>query len=585
MFGKVVHERLGNPVSRMLLPLLVFAGSVFAEDVASDVGQVAEPADTAYVAPADTANAVSVDTASAVPVDSVNADSVEPVPETPVETIDAQPADTVAPADTLPSVAADTAAPVASDTVLQVAASEDSVVVEKESSSGWRKFFSWPFNHIVQPALNGIVYPIAQPIRYAFDNGVIETAVDLITFGEKRNVLLYPIMNLKPGSSTMLGFTYRHRSLIFNKDYLVVSPQFFANGDWYADLRYTKHELLGSRLFGGLRLRQYWDRDASFNIPGTKESFAMPDSSTYIDLRTGFPITRDGHWSLEFSGSVEFMNFSLPDKSQDSILIDPKFFVSDRGLYQNFVQYPLEVSLLFDNLDFPFTPSRGSRMELSCKYVFVGKYEGISQDELSKTLGENDYGSFEDNGRNHDYIRTEIMLQHYFYFGKAENFHFSKKEARQNRRFYTDFNWNAALRMWRPENVRETLFERRVIALQYRLVDIWEMDQGSASVDAFPLVGPRFPLRGYSDSWSIRHVMSLSAEYRWPIDYYVDGVLFNEYMMHAPGFTDWSLDHLYNSWGFGVRVRRPDMYWFRVQLGFHGLHGVNFVVTIAPEFR
>ena len=139
--------------------------------------------------------------------------------------------------------------------------------------------------------------------------------------------------------------------------------------------------------------------------------------------------------------------------------------------------------------------------------------------------------------------------------------------------------------MWRPENVRETLFERRVIALQYRLLDVWEMEQGSASVDAFPFIGARFPLRGYGDSWAARHVMSLSAEYRWPIDYYVDGVLFDEYMMHAPGFTDWSFKRFYNSWGFGVRVRRPDMYWFRVQLGFHGLHGVNLVLTIAPEFR
>lgn len=462
--------------------------------------------------------------------------------------------------------------------------SADSVRTESEPS-GVRRFFSWSFNNIVQPALNGIVYPIAQPIHYAFDNGVIETAVDLITFGEKRNVLLYPIMNLKPGSSTMVGFTYRHRSVFLDKDYLVVSPQYFANGDFYGDIRYTKHELFGTRLFGGFRFRKYMDRDASFIIPGTKESFTMPDSSTYIDLRTGFPITSDGHWSLELTGSVEFMDHSLPDKSQDSILVDRKFFVPDRGLYQDHVQYPLEVSLLFDNLDFPYTPSRGSRMELSFKYVFVGEYEGVSEDDLTRALGRNRFGTFEDNGKNHDYIRTEIMLQHYFYFGKAENFHFTKKEARQNRKFYTDFNWDAALRMWRPENVRETLFERRVIALQYRLVDIWEMDQGSATVDAFPFVGPRFPLRGYSDSWAIRHVMSLSAEYRWPIDYYVDGVLFNEYMMHAPGFKDWSFDHLYNSWGFGVRVRRPDMYWFRVQLGFHGLHGVNLVMTIAPEFR
>lgn len=464
-------------------------------------------------------------------------------------------------------------------------ATVDFAAVEKDSSGGIRRFFSWPFEHVIQPTLNAIVYPIAQPIRYALDNGVIETAVDLITFGEKRNVLLYPIMNLKPGSYTMLGFTYRHRNLLLNRDYLVVSPQYYANGDFYADIRYTKHQILGSRLFGGFRFRTYMDRDAAFIIPGTKESFTMPDSSSYFDLRTGFPITSDGQWNLEFSGSVEVMDNSLPDKSQDSILIDPKFYVSDRGLYQDYIQYPLKISLLFDNLDFPYTPSRGSRAEFSFKYVFVGKYDGVPEDELTKVLGRNLYGSFEDNGKNHDFIRTEFMFQHYFYFGKAENFHFNMKEARQNRKFYTDFNWDAALRMWRPENVRETLFERRVIALQYRLVDIWEMEQGSAPENAFTLVQARFPLRGYSDAWTARHVMSLSAEYRWPIDYYVDGVLFNEYVMLAPGFKDWSFDNLYNSWGFGVRVRRPDMYWFRLQLGFHGRHGVNLVLTIAPEFR
>jgi phosphatidylserine decarboxylase len=44
-------------------------------------------------------------------------------------------------------------------------------------------------------------------------------------------------------------------------------------------------------------------------------------------------------------------------------------------------------------------------------------------------------------------------------------------------------------------------------------------------------------------------------------------------------------DNLRNSWGFGIRVRRPDMYFFRFQLGFHGIHGIHLVMTIAPEFQ
>ena len=210
-------------------------------------------------------------------------------------------------ADSTAVAAGDTSATVAQDSAT---VAQDSVVAD--SSSSWKRFFTWPFEHIIQPVLNAVVYPIAQPLHYAFDNGVIETSVDLITFGEKRNILLYPIMNLKPGNSTMLGFTYRHRSLLLGKDYLVVSPQYFANGDFFVDLRYTKHELFGSRLFGGIRLRKFWDRDGFFVYPGTRNDYVMPDSSFTIDLQSGLPLTGDGRWSLEFTGTVDIVDRRLP---------------------------------------------------------------------------------------------------------------------------------------------------------------------------------------------------------------------------------------------------------------------------------
>ena len=81
------------------------------------------------------------------------------------------------------------------------------------------------------------------------------------------------------------------------------------------------------------------------------------------------------------------------------------------------------------------------------------------------------------------------------------------------------------------------------------------------------------------------HLLGLSAEYRWPIDYFVDGVVFNEYGLHSDKTNEWSLDRYYNSWGFGIRVRMPNLYLFRCQVGFHGLHGVNLILTIAPEFK
>ena len=74
-------------------------------------------------------------------------------------------------------------------------------------------------------------------------------------------------------------------------------------------------------------------------------------------------------------------------------------------------------------------------------------------------------------------------------------------------------------------------------------------------------------------------------EYRWPIDRLVDGVVFDEYVMYGRNWYGLDGEKLLNSWGFGIRVRKPDLYLFRVQIGFHGLNGFSVICTVAPEFQ
>lgn len=500
--------------------------------------------------------------------------------------------------DSTAAAAQDSTVAVTQDSTV-AASSDSSAAHESEESSGFsiRDVVAWPFVHILQPIFGVAIYPVAQPIHYAFDNGVIEKSVELITFGENKNILIYPAMNLKPGTSTMLGAVYRHRSILLNHDYLVLEPYYFANGDWYLGFRYTKQGIFGLPLYVAFRAQRDMNRDAYFIIPGTKEQFVQPDSSTHFNWRLSFPLNKSETWNMSFATGIDLMNASLPTNAKDSILIDEKFPIESRGLYQSYTEIPLEFGLVFDNLDYSYAPTRGSRMTFSAKYNFVRDYEGVKYDAVWIADDDGDgvpdedgremhkAYKFKDDGNNHDYIRTELVFQHYFYLGKTKNFHLSVKEARQNRKFYLDFSLDETLRTWRPENVFNTLFERRVLAFQFRMTDIWEMEKGETPYAAFPWMNTRFPMRGYNDAWAANHVMGLSMEYRWPIDRFVDGVVFNEYGMHTNEFDEWSFDRYYNSWGFGVRVRQPNMYFFRIQFGFHGLNGVNLVMTIAPEYR
>ena len=74
---------------------------------------------------------------------------------------------------------------------------KDAPEAVSDSSSGmsFTDVLAWPFIHIIQPFFGMLVYPISAPLHYAIDNGVAEKAVDLITFGEKRNILIYPSFN------------------------------------------------------------------------------------------------------------------------------------------------------------------------------------------------------------------------------------------------------------------------------------------------------------------------------------------------------------------------------------------------------
>ena len=465
----------------------------------------------------------------------------------------------------------------------QLSYAEEQAEASDGDSSSNSSALWWPFEHIFQPVLNGIIYPIAVPVDYVVKNGIADKAVDLISFGEDYKIMVYPSFNFKPGTRSMVGANYRHRSMLFNKDYFVFQGEYYANGDVGLTARYVKHGLFGSRFFGGFRYDIDLDRDYRFTIPETQKSYLQPDSSMEFTWRLGAPITNTANWNAEIWTQLILTRGCFPDV-QDSVLFSREYVIEDRGLYQHLTQVPVGLTFVYDNLDYAYTPSRGSRFVVESYYTFVGKYEGVRYEDLGMTSPTDDPW-IRDGGKNHDYITTQLIFQHYFYLGRAKNYVLSVQEARENRKFYTDFSWDEAIRVWRPEQIRNTLLERRVIALQYRMVNMWEMEDGGAPHNAFINLNANAPLRGYSDKWTTHNLMSLSVEYRWPVDRFVDGVLFDEYAMIAPKIDKWSFDHYYNSWGIGIRVRQPNIYLFRAQLGFHGLHGVNIILTIAPEFK
>lgn len=455
----------------------------------------------------------------------------------------------------------------------------DSAETSDKSEMTLSEYLMWPFSHVIQPALNILVFPFSAPIHYAVKNDVVETGVDAITFGKDRNIFIYPTFNLRPGATTMIGFAYRHRNMVLAKDYFVLAAGLFANSDLDFSARYTKRNVFGTEFLVGGRFDFEMDRDAGMSLPrsltlaDSDEEFSYTDSSYSAEFRVGRPLPMIPNMDFQATFGVVRKRFDIPDVGDTVLSQHPLFNPYDRGLYQRYNQFPVKLALTYDNLDAPYVPTRGSRLSVSWNYTHVGDYGG-----KNSSLRSNEFS--------HDYQALDFVAQHYFYLGKdSSKYGLSVKEARMARKFYTDFSWEETLRLWRPENIRTTLLNRRVLAVQFRLRQMWEMEKGGAPFTAFSTANTRYPLRGYSRVYTDYAMKGISLEYRWPIDRLVDGVIFDEYVMYGRTWHTFDREKLLNSWGFGVRVRKPDMYFFRLQIGFHGLSGFVLICTIAPEFR
>lgn len=450
--------------------------------------------------------------------------------------------------------------------------SDPKVETQEQSHSPLLEVLIWPFSKVFQPLLNVAIYPLSAPLRYAFEHRVIDKGINFFSFGESKNIFAYPTFNLKPGTTTQIGGTYRHRRVFFPEDYLVVNASLYANSDIRTNIRYSKGRFLNTRFLFGLKFGVHANRDDSFIIPMTYESFVQTDTSMYVEARLSRVIPGLQKWSFGLFLDQSYHNSDIPD-TQDSVLIEhPSYSVYDRGVYQDFFTNKVKAQIQYDNLDFPFIPTKGTRIIWSYSHFFISDYKNLAFEVPEK------------NKKNHNFSIFEFVFQHYFMLGTSKRYQLNTQEIRDLRKKFVDFTWDESIRLWNPEKVMGMLFNRKVIAVQYRFKHMLEAEKGGAPHMAFPVLNSRFPLRGYSSALAAPSIMGLSLEYRWPVDRYVDGVFFNEYAIFTDHLDHWKKSSLRQSWGLGVRIRSPSMFFFRTSVGFHGLHGVEVVITIAPEF-
>ncbi len=444
--------------------------------------------------------------------------------------------------------------------------SPDSVSADKETDDpanpSWPtplEIVTWPVEKVLVPGVKGALYPLKPPLRYFLTENVIDRTMDLMSFGGEDQFMIYPTLLLSTGTRSSTGLTLRYQSPFGRSgDRLNSFYNFHVNGDWRWRSYYYHNKIQGSKLNTRLTYSMNRVKNASLNQPETNKVWFYADSSHIVGFSASYP--------LPFFPETRFgLGYTLRDNHfgeappQEDELVSP-FFVSDdglidRGFNRHWMGHVGTVSLSRDTRNNVHIPISGSLLETDWYYHFAS--------------------------RDYDYHKFSLTWSGYFKLG-SEEYEMNSAEEREQ---FKDLDLKKMLGNMEYRKLREQVFTRKVVAVQIHLVQSFEVDGNNAPHYALNTLGNQTPMRGYSGSrFKDLAVAAVSMEYRFPLMRLVDGVLFNEYGNKGSGLTE--IDYLAsrNSWGFGVRVRRPDLSLFRVQLGFHGLQGAVLNLSVDSPY-
>ncbi len=420
---------------------------------------------------------------------------------------------------------------------------------------------TWPAETILVPTVRIALYPIKPPLRYFLNENVIDRTISLISFGRDNQIMLYPTINLAPGTGSYTGLTYRNTALFANpRERLVAQGNLYVNGDWKIRSYLTSKNLAGTDFTTRVKVTFNRVKNTSFNQPGTNGYWFYSDSSNVYQISLSHPIIekfmlngaflyRDNHFGIApppKQGKDSNMFFRRADGTPD-----PKL----RGLEENWTDRILAGGIDRDTRNNENIVLAGSQFNAGYHYHLTSAH--------------------------HDFQGYEMEFSEYFKLGK-EKYEISADEERKA----GAMSIQKVLEKMEYEKLKHEIFNRKVFVVHAYVGQSFEVAGNHMPVYGLQTLGNDTPLRGYGGSrFRDYAVASISSEYRFPIMRLVDGVMFNEYGVFGRSWDSMAyLANLRNSWGFGIRVRRPDIYLFRLQMGFHGDEGIELNMSVDEPF-
>jgi len=422
------------------------------------------------------------------------------------------------------------------------------------------QLLTWPLEKVLAPAVKGAIYPLNPPLHYFLNENVIDRTINLISFGDDDRIMLYPTLNLAQGTSSHTGLSLRQNALFGRPDQkMVAMGNLYVNGDWKFRAYQTSSDILGAGFDSKVSMSLVRVKNSSVNQPGTNAFWFFADTSNHLSVS----LSRQVIEKISLRGTFGFRdnNYGSAPPQEDTL-----------------------ISGFFRNAEGDFDPqSRGLDKDWQDRVLSIGITRDTRNNEHIVLAGSDfnfDY-QYHLTTAHHDFHGWQAVYTKFFKLGK-EKYEISRAEERES----GGMDIQEMLRKIDLDNLRKSLLSRKVLALHMYAAQSYELPGNRMPVYGLQTLGNGTPMRGYMGSrFRDYSVFSVSAEYRFPVMRLVDGVIFDEYGIYGRSWDKIDVfDNLKNSWGFGIRVRRPDIYLFRLQAGFHGTKGIQVNLSVDEPF-
>jgi hypothetical protein len=418
---------------------------------------------------------------------------------------------------------------------------------------------TWPVQNLLAPGVELLTYPSQEPIRYFLEENVIDRSLDLFSGGRNDHIMLYPSISLASGTASRVGVVLRDQSPFGRREErLVAYLNYFVNGDYKFRSYLTSDGLGGSDFDGKLAFSLNRVKNTMLYEPDVNRLYYYQNrSETYeaqldhplvlgFSARTGLALTNTRNGSSPGNTSLLTSDFFADDNG----------FASDttRGLNENFFDRAFKAGIFRDTRNNPNLPIDGNWSELTWTY--------------------------HDAGGHHDFYEWRGHYTQFFKLGR-ERYEITADEEKKRGGLKID----EFIQKLEYQRLRQQFFSRKVVVVHLYGAQSYELPGNTMPVYGLQTLGNGTPLRGYAGPRFRNYsVLAGSMEYRFPILRIMDGTLFNEYGFYGRSLDDPELENLKNSWGFGIRVRRPDMFLFRFEVAFHGFNGAVINATADAPF-